>query len=146
MVGLREQDGRVDPNGQTWDYLKRYLVEPNDLQKSINKLFPNNHQNNLVPTPRFPKERKIAWGRKVTAAFKIKIIEICEYLAVSPDFMMSCIAFESGETFSSSIKNAAGSEATGLIQFMPSTAKALGTTVEKLERMTPVEQLDYVKK
>lgn len=41
---------------------------------------------------------------------------------------MAAMAFESGETFSPSIKNAAGSGAVGLIQFMPSTAKALGTS------------------
>lgn len=38
------------------------------------------------------------------------------------------------------------SNATGLIQFMPSTARSLGTTVEELKDMTAVEQLDYVYK
>lgn len=36
------------------------------------------------------------------------------------------------------------SGATGLIQFLPSTAKSLGTTVEELRSMSNVEQLDYV--
>lgn len=34
--------------------------------------------------------------------------------------------------------------ATGLIQFMPATARALGTTVEDLRRMTATEQLPFV--
>ena len=55
---------------------------------------------------------------------------------------MACMAFESGETFSPSIKSAAGSGATGLIQFMPSTAEDLGT--KELASMTAEEQLDYV--
>lgn len=38
------------------------------------------------------------------------------------------------------------SNATGLIQFMPSTAKALGTTVEALRQMSDVDQLEYVEK
>ncbi len=38
------------------------------------------------------------------------------------------------------------SNATGLIQFMPSTARSLGTTVEQLMLMSNVEQLVYVKK
>ena len=59
---------------------------------------------------------------------------------------MACMAFESGETFSPSIKNAAGSGATGLIQFMPSTARGLGTSTEALASMSAVQQLDYVKK
>lgn len=36
--------------------------------------------------------------------------------------------------------------ATGLIQFMPSTATELGTTTEALKNMSPTEQLDYVEK
>jgi hypothetical protein len=38
------------------------------------------------------------------------------------------------------------SNATGLIQFMPSTARSLGTSVEALYNMSAVEQLDYVYK
>lgn len=38
------------------------------------------------------------------------------------------------------------SGATGLIQFMPQTAKDLGTTTEDLKNMTATEQLDYVEK
>lgn len=38
------------------------------------------------------------------------------------------------------------SKATGLIQWMPSTAKALGTTVDMLRNMSAVEQLEYVKR
>ena len=37
-------------------------------------------------------------------------------------------------------------KATGLIQFMPDTAIALGTTVEELKKLSPTEQLDYVYK
>lgn len=38
------------------------------------------------------------------------------------------------------------SGATGLIQFLPSVAKALGTSTEELSKMTPAEQLPYVMK
>lgn len=38
------------------------------------------------------------------------------------------------------------SGATGLIQFMPDTARRLGTSVEELRKMSAVEQLDYVYK
>ena len=56
------------------------------------------------------------------------------------------MAFETGGTFSPSKKNGAGSSGTGLIQFMKSTTKSLGTSVDELSKMTAVEQLDYVKK
>lgn len=36
--------------------------------------------------------------------------------------------------------------ATGLIQFMPSTAEGLGTSVEALKNMSPIEQLEFVEK
>lgn len=87
----------------------------------------------------------LAWGNKVTGAFKGKVIDICHGLNIAdPNWLMACIAFESGETFSASITNGAGSGATGLIQFMPATARGLGTTTEILASMSAYDQLDYV--
>lgn len=91
---------------------------------------------------------KLAWGRKVDSNFRNQIINICaefKWSSLHASWLMSCIAFESAETFSPSIKNAAGSGATGLIQFMPSTAKGLGTTTKDLAKMTAVDQLEFVK-
>ncbi|HWV45507.1 MAG TPA: hypothetical protein VN039_05690 [Nitrospira sp.] len=56
------------------------------------------------------------------------------------------MAWETAQTFSPSIKNGAGSGATGLIQFMDATAKGLGTTIENLELLSAESQLYYVKK
>lgn len=92
---------------------------------------------------------KLAWGQKVSPAFRAKLLDVCRSFGWTFDhasWLMSCMAFESGETFSPSIKNAAGSGATGLIQFMPRTAIDLGTTVDELGRMSAVEQLDYVQR
>lgn len=88
---------------------------------------------------------KIAWGAKVSREFKLKVIEVCERLEINPDYLMSCMAFETGETFSPSVRNPNGS-ATGLIQFMANTARVLGTTINELAGMTSVEQMDYVEK
>lgn len=88
--------------------------------------------------------RQLAWGRKVSQAFRDRLFEICQILGVEPDYLMACIAFESAETFSPSIKNAAGSGATGLIQFMPDTAKGLGTTAAALAALTAEQQLEWV--
>ena len=86
----------------------------------------------------------LAWGSKVSPEFRLKVFAGCRELGLQPDWLMACMAWESGETFSASIRNAAGSGAVGLIQFMPSTAKALGTSTEALALMTPERQLDYV--
>ena len=92
-----------------------------------------------------PSDIEIAWGKKVDAPFKRKLMAISAELGVDPNYLMAAMAFESGRTFSSSIQNPK-SRATGLIQFMPATARHLGTTVEALKRMTPVAQLDYVRR
>lgn len=60
------------------------------------------------------------------------------------DWLMACIAWETGESFSPSVRNSAGSGATGLIQFMPSTDKGLGTSTEALSKLSAEAQLDYV--
>jgi hypothetical protein len=88
----------------------------------------------------------LAWGKKVSEEYCQRVGEIADSLGTDPNYLMACMAFESGETFSPSIKNAAGSGAIGLIQFMPSTAQALGTTTDELASMTAEEQLDYVEK
>ncbi len=89
--------------------------------------------------------RMIAWGSKVSAEFRQRVIAICTELEMNPDHLMSAMAFESGESFSASVKNAAGSGAVGLIQFMPATAVGLGTTTAALAKLSAVEQLDYVR-
>ena len=91
----------------------------------------------------------MAWGKKVDSAFTQKIIQISKdfgWNTVQLNSLMACIAFESGETFSPSIKNGAGSGAVGLIQFMPATAEDLGTTTKQLVTMSAVDQLNYVRR
>lgn len=90
---------------------------------------------------------KLAWGNKVSELFCTRVVKIARRFAWRPEQasdLMSCMAFESNETFSPSVKNMAGSGATGLIQFMPLTALGLGTTVENLELLSAESQLDYV--
>lgn len=95
-----------------------------------------------------PRPSKIAWGKKVDDRFLNRVIAIADALDLprgdGPSDLMSCMAWESGESFSPSIRNGAGSGATGLIQFMPATAKSLGTTTDKLAKMTAYDQLEYV--
>lgn len=89
----------------------------------------------------------LAWGKKVSEEFCHKVISICQGMFHYPDAasdLMTCMAFETAGTFSPSIKNAAGSGAIGLIQFMPETARGLGTSTGELSFMEPEKQLDYV--
>jgi peptidoglycan hydrolase-like protein with peptidoglycan-binding domain len=85
-------------------------------------------------------------SQKVSQAFKDKVIKIASDLRTNPNFLMAVMSFESGGSFSPSIKNMAGSGAVGLIQFMPKTAQSLGTTTAELSAMSAEDQLDFVAK
>ena len=84
--------------------------------------------------------------RNTTAVFRDKVMQIAARLDTNPNFLMAVMSFESGGTFSPSVKNQAGSGAVGLIQFMPATARGLGTTTTELAAMTAEAQLDFVEK
>ena len=86
----------------------------------------------------------LRWGAKVSPTFKERVIWIGQDLGFDPNWLMDCMAFESAESFRADIRNAAGSGATGLIQFMPKTAEGLGTTTAALARMSPEDQLNFV--
>jgi hypothetical protein len=62
---------------------------------------------------------------------------------LDPANVAACIEFETGGTWRTDIQNK-DSRAVGLIGFMPSTAKSLGTTVDELRSMTFEQQLGYV--
>lgn len=78
-------------------------------------------------------------------AFGEKVESISKVLGIDPAYLMAAMYFETAGTMSPSIQNET-THATGLIQFMPSTALGLGTTVDALKQMSNVEQLDYVYK
>jgi len=65
---------------------------------------------------------------------------------VPPMALMAIMDFETGGSFDPAEPNQAGSGATGLIQFMPKTARSLGTTTAELAQMSQTEQLVYVEK
>ena len=71
------------------------------------------------------------------------INDLAQKYNLDPTDLLANMAAESG--ISPSIKNKTGG-AVGLIQFMPSTAKDLGTSSEELSKMSAVEQLKYVDK
>ena len=74
--------------------------------------------------------------------FVAKVKDIANFLQVEPNWLMAIMYNES--TLDPSIVNSIG--ATGLIQFLPSTAISLGTTVEELRNMSNIVQLEFVKK
>ena len=99
----------------------------------------------------------IAWSAKVSPAFCARVRQMAIDLKIpdetingvivsGADKLMACMAFETGETFSPTIKNGAGAPYYGLIQFGKAAATDCGTTVEALVKMTAEQQLEYVYK
>jgi len=77
-----------------------------------------------------------------TDMFEMKVRSVAQELDVPPEWLMAVMYSES--KFNAAVKNHKGSGATGLIQWMPETAKDFGTTVKELKSLTHVEQLNYV--
>lgn len=93
----------------------------------------------VSPTPAQP----LAWGARVSSELRDRVRLTGQDFNFDPNWLMACMAFETGRTFSPSKKNPQSS-ATGLIQFMEATAKGLGTTTRDLARMSAEEQFDFV--
>lgn len=84
-----------------------------------------------------------SYVRDNRSEFLAKVKSICAKLLIEPDWLMAVMYKES--RLNPRAVNANGG-ATGLIQFMPATARSLGTTTAALKEMSNVEQLDWVYK
>lgn len=93
-------------------------------------------------------ETKLVFEDKVTKnapEFIAKVKAISKQLGIDPNWLMLAMNIETAGTFDPRIENKL-SKATGLIQFMPNTARGLRTSIEELAKMTNVQQLDFVLK
>lgn len=77
------------------------------------------------------------------ADFNTKLNKVADALGVESSALLAIMKQESGVN-PKAVNKFSG--ASGLIQFMPDTARNLGTTVEAIRQMDAVEQLDYVYK
>lgn len=82
--------------------------------------------------------------QKLGPEFLARVKEVAQNINCDYKDLLAVMNSESG--LDSTIQNSAGYQAYGLIQFTPDTARDLGTSVQQLVKMSPVEQLDYVEK
>jgi len=98
---------------------------------------------------RFRVNRRNAAFRRDRHRFEEGFIEdleqMCQRLNMNPMGLLSVMHFETRGTFSPRVRNPTGS-ATGLIQFVETTARGLGTSTRALARMTQRQQLRYVER
>lgn len=106
-----------------------------------------------LPTQPAPTT-SICWGNRVSKEFRDSVLWIQGQLGLKADYLMTCMYFETGGTFSPKAANPVSS-ATGLIQFMDATvasmvkqypvlAKSGIRKAEDLEKLSAVQQLAWV--
>lgn len=103
-----------------------------------------------MPLPgKRPTGPLIAWGALLSPDEKQAVLEVAQALKFDPSVLTTIMRLESGLKTGprSGIRayNPKG-KAVGLIQFIPRTARSLGTTPEALYRMSFREQMYYVYK
>lgn len=101
---------------------------PNIAQQGLEHLKRNKYEAEHARSPKFAE----------------KLRDIAAKLSVDPNDLLKVMHFETIGTLNPSITNAIG--ATGLLQFMPNVAAAMGTSTEQLRAMTATQQLDWVYK
>lgn len=111
------------------------IKEKEDTDKTISE--------NSVYDGNIPSELASAIDAKCGAGFAAKVEEIAKKLNCDPNDLLGMMYSESGLN-SKAVNGSSG--ATGLIQFMPSTAQGLGTSTSALANMSPIDQLDWVEK
>lgn len=80
---------------------------------------------------------------KMSPMFRAELWRVGQRLGLDPSFIAAVMKHESGFDPSATNKLAG---ATGLIQFIPSTATAMGTSTDNLRRMSGEDQLQWVER
>lgn len=120
-----------------------------ELREQLNSIIAS-----LEPADVDPADRQICYGQQVDEGFKASVLWIEQQLKLDADKLMACIGFETGGTFSPSVRNMAGSSGLGLIQFMSFTytsmvkqfpnLKAVAASHAALAGLTAQQQLTFV--
>lgn len=132
------------PTHEPWDQHEN--IDPEKFSKANTDVYAgannyNNSANDSLPTPNTNQPSE--WSKDDQFISKVKSVASslgCNYID-----LLACMAFETGRTFDPAKRNPKSS-ATGLIQFMASTARSLGTTVQYLAGLTRTQQMDWVLK
>ena len=129
-------DGQWGANTQA-AYDQYRADHPLPVQQGTGYSSPNGFDYNQI--------RGVKNNPNVTPEFLRQVEGVAQRVGAKPEELMGVMSLETVGTFKPSVENP-GTHATGLIQFMPSTAKGLGTSIGELSQMTPSEQLPWVEK
>ncbi len=122
-----------------------------DFTPKNNSSSPTKSFEALTSTPSVSKARNYSYRpvssatkQKLGPEFLARVKEVAQNINCDYQDLLAVMNSESG--LNPAIQNLAGHQAYGLIQFTPDAAREVGTTVDKLVKMSAVEQLDYVEK
>ena len=119
--------------------IERNLVDRNRiLQTGLNNTFAANQATHFD----YNQIAGVRGNRHVTQEFIQGVEQMAQRIGTRPEYLLAVMSFETGGTFDPAERNGIG--ATGLIQFLPETARGLGTTTDRLAQMSSTEQLRYV--
>lgn len=115
-------------------------ADPNDKGDRTVK-----HAEPAKPTPTPQQQIASTSGNALKEpGFMQKLQQVANALGVETRVLLGIMKHETGNTLSPQAKAPGKHGAVGLIQFIPKTARALGTSTEELARMSATQQLDYV--
>lgn len=120
-----------------------FLTGGGDIPPGTSVDVPNTDANGeVINVPPIPGNCLI-WSSRVEPSFIPTMRAGSARLGLDPNWIMAIMAVETISTFKPCIRNPFSS-ATGLIQFMPATARSLGTSIDALCGMSQTQQWRYV--
>jgi peptidoglycan hydrolase-like protein with peptidoglycan-binding domain len=128
-----------DPGPETIDALNKAIASNPNIK------FSKSTEDDVSPSARRgARSQNIDISVIQDPDFNKKVKLIADNLGVEPSELMRIMKFESG--LKTGHQGGSSHKAVGLIQFIPDTARDLGTSSEELAQMTAIQQLDYVYK
>ncbi|MBR1616754.1 transglycosylase SLT domain-containing protein [bacterium] len=121
---------------------KALQTSANEAYKTLSEKVGQELANQFGFSGSIPHELAVRLDNDLGSGFCAKLTQICKEINCDPNDLLGMMQSESGLNPKAYNPNGGAS---GLIQFMPSTAKSLGTTTEALRSMSAIQQLDYVK-
>ena len=138
LTGIKANYQRAQGQLNAMNFYKKQLSRLGMTSDNVDKVF----NGELVKSLPFTAPEAVRNDRD----FLLAVDQLASDINARPEDLLRIMSFETGGSFDPAQLNLAGSSATGLIQFIESTAKDLGTTTTELAGMTRTEQMVYVSK
>lgn len=117
-----------------------------DVHASFSKKTEPTHAQQLTPTTPVQAVASTSTNALQEPGFMKKLQQVANALGIEASVLLGIMKHETNNTLSPKAKAPGKHGAIGLIQFIPKTARDLGTSTSELAKMSATQQLDYVYK